>query len=98
MPSNGQAAAHQGVAAGWVACQGELVPGALRQACVVVAATQAAASAGLVASPTRWLQVAGPCGLEAAVDPLVLPTVAEAPLEGAVGTRGGRNGHGTVDC
>lgn len=86
------------MAAGWVACQGELVPGALRQACVVVAATQAAASAGLVASPTRWLQVAGPCGLEAAVDPLVLPTVAEAPLEGAVGTRGGRNGHGTVDC
>lgn len=77
------ALAPQAVAAGWVACRGEQDPGAPHRACAAVAATLAAASADLVASPIRWSQVAGPCGRESTAGLLELPGAAGALLEGA---------------
>lgn len=75
--------APQAVAADWEAYPVVQGRGALHQGEVEAVTLGAGSAVHLVASPSRWSQVVGPCDLVSMVDPWVLPAVAGALLEGA---------------
>lgn len=76
----------QAVAADWEAYQVGPGRGALHQGAVVAVTLGAGCAVQLVASPTHWSPVVGPCGLVSVVDPWALQAVAGALLEGACAT------------
>lgn len=75
--------APQAVAADWEAYPVGQGQGALHQGGVEAATLGAGNAFHLVASPSRWSQVVGPCDLVSTVDPWVLLAAAEALLEEA---------------
>lgn len=75
--------APQAVAADWGAYQVGPAQGALHQDGAVAAILGAGCAVQLVASPTHWSPVEGPCGLVSVVDPWVPQVVAVALLEEA---------------